>query len=153
MAVQHTFPATVVATNSPNQDSAVSAGTLPSPNVNVDARFISATSDCVPPDEGSPDGPLVVCATPPVSQGNSLIVNIYVTADTPSNVNVVYDNTEAGRLRSKNSQPMATTLVLPLARLWPSTTYTYQVFAENTLRQVSDGTAGSFTIGPLPAGL
>jgi len=108
---------------------------------------------CGPPAVGDPDDPKVLCVQSALKSDNSLIAQIEVTVSTPSKVFVIYENAEAGRFRSKTTEVVGTEHTVSLVGLRPSTTYTYQAFVETDPGVAAGGLGGSFTTGPLPAGL
>ena len=113
----------------------------------------AATLGCPASPAGDDGGPTILGTQASISPTNSLIVNVDVTIDTPSKVYVEYENSKAGRFRSKMTDTLRTGDRVSVVRLRPSTTYCDLAFAVDGEGLISDGVAGSFTTGPLPAGL
>ena len=84
---------------------------------------------------------------------NSLIAQIEVNLDREAHVYVEYENAEAGKFRSMTTESAATKHVVPVVRLRPTTTYSYQAFAVDSQGRLSEGVGGTFTTGELPEAL
>lgn len=111
----------------------------------------SEGTTCPLPTPGYPfNAPRVLSADARVSPNNSLIVNIEVSVDTESRVYVEYENPGAGRFRSRTTDSLDTIHTISVVRLRPSTTYCYQVFAQDADGRVSPGLLGTFTTDQLP---
>ena len=113
----------------------------------------ASTSGCPNRPAGDDGGPTILSTQASISPSNSLIVNVDLTVDTPSKVYVEYENSTAGRFRSKMTDALRTGDRVSVVRLRPTTIYCYLAFAEDSEGRISDGVAGSFTTGPLPQGL
>ena len=115
---------------------------------------VQATVEALPAPGRTPTSPpTVLSASPTVRPDNLLIVEVEVELDREAQVYVEYENEDAGRFRTKTTEAEATQHKVPIVRLRPSTTYSYETFAVDADGRVSAGAGGSFTTGELPEAL
>ena len=127
------------------------------PPVDVQATVVAAVQATVvamatPTTEPVPP-PGVIGTSAAVRSENSLIVEVEVSLDSPARVYVEYENQDAGAFVTQTTESLATEHTLPVVRLRPSTTYSYEAFAVDEDGGVSAGVGGSFTTGELPDAL
>ncbi len=116
------------------------------------------TSTPLPPPSPTPTStpvspPSVLETSASVTSDNPLIVELGVTLDRPAQVYVEYGNEDAGQFRTMTTEAAATEHLVPVVRLRPSATYSYQVFTVDSDGRESEGAGGTFTTGELPEAL
>ena len=104
------------------------------------------TATTVPP-------PTIESARASIRQDNPLVAEVTVALDREARVYVLYENDAAGKFRTMTTGSSGTEHVVPVVRLRPSTTYTYQALAVDSEGRESAGAAGEFTTGRLPEAL
>jgi len=97
--------------------------------------------------------PRVLSATAQIREDNQLILEVSVILDREGVIYIEYENSESGRLRTTTTASPGTTHILPIVRLKPQRTYSYQVFAMDERAIAAAGPTGSFTTGRLPTAL
>jgi len=125
----------------------------------VEAQTVTGSTGAPPatPTTSIPPTPVppakVLSASASVRADNPLIVEVALTLDSEAQVYVEYENAETGKFRSMTTESVATEHAVPVVRLRPSTTYSYQVFTVDSEGLESEGPTGSFTTGALPEAL
>ena len=127
------------------------------PQVDVQATVVAAVAATVEamatptPEPANP--PRIVTASASLRDDNPLIVQVEVSLDRPARVYVEYESEDAGAFVTRTTELAATEHTVPVVRLRPSSTYSYEVFAVDEDGEISAGPGGSFTTGGLPDAL
>jgi hypothetical protein len=88
-----------------------------------------------------------------IDENNSLICHIQGSVDTPGKVTVQYWSEKTGPFISAPVTTQGTSFSLEVMRLRPSTQYNFEVFLSTSSSFPVSQYQGTFTTGPLPAGL
>ena len=127
------------------------------PQVDVQATVVAAVAATVEamatptPEPANP--PRIVTASASLRDDNPLIVQVEVSLDRPARVYVEYESEDAGAFVTRTTELAAVEHTVPVVRLRPSSTYSYEVFAVDEDGEISAGPGGSFTTGELPDAL